>query len=1279
MSIGDPDLDKVNGTNIPHGILAKKRILKGHANIEAPSKTSIKSVQNSMAIKSCVKRPVVVKDLNFQKNQKFTLNREPIFFTKNIRNSLVNLFKESVCTASLRTEDKDFGCYLFQDFHLLSEEFSKRRLRLKTGVNYCDLQRIAVKSKENSQSKRTLKKGPPKNSILTPVSKLTENFSSNLEIQPTILFTDDKLSKDNEKSEAIDKNAGSVIPKKPGAKQKINTELFDGIESTFSNPKSSYLAQFSKPYIYFGDEKERSDSPICKKEKNMFFDGCIYCQETNYYNLLRGLAKQVGEACGNCSNITIYREQTASRFGNLFFIPFSFAAREWYRFGLPHFTISEFLNYFIECRCCKEPIHIGCILDSLNSKNASTFHKVNLPVEIPRYDYFGIKQNLVILYSELQSVFDGRLFPKETPSISIFKKYLQERSGKLDFSHFAVDFPLATLSFNRFTCRSCSSSVVEESSSEMIPCSRCFVTHSKNRIMPNHLAEIPQNPSEVFLLTGSFTTQQRFINHSPERPNKGVTWVCQECLYCSFFHSEDARGSNWTKNLSRIWKNEWHSILLDMPTKDQTRYTHHSELATTCATKDATDHVLSDPENLDFPQLDFLFCDECYQEYIDDHICSVCSTLFSMDDNTTPMLTCCSCEAWIHTACDPTMDHNKYELEGRKAELKGLDSRYFCPVCRYSFLQQFLDDENRKESYVDPKYINIMPSIDSFEISPGVQGNFSDQQIIEHADFVIRAHSRSEQLLREQLLKLIRSLPLELTFQNLLIDRILKITMDSIFSEGNFYLLNLGDIRPQGLHHFVKSPQRAAFPLDYAAVRWSWSYKVPSRRTLYFVSVTKRRQPTNLSDKILFIGDPAKHEQYRWIKPCFIMAALDDPLNPIICEDLVEWPQLFKSKFPPSFVLQENLSGSSTESFFLSSTSCSFVPTFFSAESFFGVTLPTIRRQIELLPGLFSYPQYTYSNSSRIDMYKLLINKFKERLSNSTETTNTTNVGDCFRFLIPEFPRKCPTDHDPALLEHYTTFSLATLLYARTQLFEDQFDCSADSSDVFPSFIDCENTSQGADRDFLSQGYDRPRYEAFREHFQNKKNRLATLKTVTLLPNINFKSSLAYNSHVANVYIKNRKENVESLHCGYDLRYLAILRSGIQGYGIFALQPIPENTVIIEYIGEIITPALAHDRERDFYEAAGIGTYIFTFEKYGGMIDATLIGNAARYINHCCEPNCHTLEIEVESKKVVLIISKKPISILEELTYDYRFNPELNDAARIPCHCSATKCRGFMN
>ncbi|KAK0095871.1 hypothetical protein PV326_007174 [Microctonus aethiopoides] len=140
-------------------------------------------------------------------------------------------------------------------------------------------------------------------------------------------------------------------------------------------------------------------------------------------------------------------------------------------------------------------------------------------------------------------------------------------------------------------------------------------------------------------------------------------------------------------------------------------------------------------------------------------------------------------------------------------------------------------------------------------------------------------------------------------------------------------------------------------------------------------------------------------------------------------------------------------------------------------------------------------------------------------------------------------------------------------------------------------------------------------------------------------------------------------------------KQLKFAKSGIHDWGLFAMEPIAADEMVIEYVGQMIRPIVADLRESQ-YEATGIGSsYLFRID-LEAIIDATKCGNLARFINHSCNPNCYAKVITIESQKKIVIYSKQPIGVNEEITYDYKF-PLEDD--KIPCLCGAPQCRGTLN
>uniref|UniRef100_A0A671SBH7 [histone H3]-lysine(4) N-methyltransferase n=2 Tax=Sinocyclocheilus anshuiensis TaxID=1608454 RepID=A0A671SBH7_9TELE len=138
--------------------------------------------------------------------------------------------------------------------------------------------------------------------------------------------------------------------------------------------------------------------------------------------------------------------------------------------------------------------------------------------------------------------------------------------------------------------------------------------------------------------------------------------------------------------------------------------------------------------------------------------------------------------------------------------------------------------------------------------------------------------------------------------------------------------------------------------------------------------------------------------------------------------------------------------------------------------------------------------------------------------------------------------------------------------------------------------------------------------------------------------------------------------------------YLA--RSHIQGLGLYAARDIEKYTMVIEYIGTIIRNEVANRKEK-MYEAQNRGVYMFRIDSEH-VIDATISGGPARYINHSCAPNCIAEVVTFERGHKIIISSNRRIQRGEELCYDYKFDLE-DDQHKIPCHCGAVNCRKWMN
>jgi SET domain-containing protein len=133
-----------------------------------------------------------------------------------------------------------------------------------------------------------------------------------------------------------------------------------------------------------------------------------------------------------------------------------------------------------------------------------------------------------------------------------------------------------------------------------------------------------------------------------------------------------------------------------------------------------------------------------------------------------------------------------------------------------------------------------------------------------------------------------------------------------------------------------------------------------------------------------------------------------------------------------------------------------------------------------------------------------------------------------------------------------------------------------------------------------------------------------------------------------------------------DLPRLLRQRSPISGWGVYAAQPIDEDTHIVEYKGQLVSQAEGWRREQRYLPRQRI--WIFNIDERWAR-DAAFGGNIARYINHACRPNCY---VDIVGRHIWIRASRR-IRLGEELTYDYN----TDGYARIQCRCRP-RCRRIL-
>lgn len=141
-------------------------------------------------------------------------------------------------------------------------------------------------------------------------------------------------------------------------------------------------------------------------------------------------------------------------------------------------------------------------------------------------------------------------------------------------------------------------------------------------------------------------------------------------------------------------------------------------------------------------------------------------------------------------------------------------------------------------------------------------------------------------------------------------------------------------------------------------------------------------------------------------------------------------------------------------------------------------------------------------------------------------------------------------------------------------------------------------------------------------------------------------------------------------------RRIQVRRSGVHGKGVFALQPLAAGEVLIEYKGEVISWEEAL-RRHPHDPAQPNHTFYFHLDD-SRVVDGGVGGNASRWINHACEPNCETEEVDGR----IFVKALRDIAAGEELFFDYRLVLEGRHTPKVKreyaCWCGSPRCRGTL-
>jgi SET domain-containing protein len=128
---------------------------------------------------------------------------------------------------------------------------------------------------------------------------------------------------------------------------------------------------------------------------------------------------------------------------------------------------------------------------------------------------------------------------------------------------------------------------------------------------------------------------------------------------------------------------------------------------------------------------------------------------------------------------------------------------------------------------------------------------------------------------------------------------------------------------------------------------------------------------------------------------------------------------------------------------------------------------------------------------------------------------------------------------------------------------------------------------------------------------------------------------------------------------------VAVKRSRIDGFGVFAAEPVPAHRKIGEIRGEGISVAEARRR------AAGQQRIMIVEVSPKHAIDASKSTDPMRFTNHSCQANAR---LQIRDGRIEFY-SLRAIAPGEEVTVNYG---ETHHEGKLACRCAAPGCIGFL-
>lgn len=136
-------------------------------------------------------------------------------------------------------------------------------------------------------------------------------------------------------------------------------------------------------------------------------------------------------------------------------------------------------------------------------------------------------------------------------------------------------------------------------------------------------------------------------------------------------------------------------------------------------------------------------------------------------------------------------------------------------------------------------------------------------------------------------------------------------------------------------------------------------------------------------------------------------------------------------------------------------------------------------------------------------------------------------------------------------------------------------------------------------------------------------------------------------------------------HPPYQKYAVRVARSRIDGFGVFAAEPVPAHRKIGEIRGESITVAEARRR------AAEQQRIMIVEVSPKRAIDASRSSDPMRFTNHSCRPNAR---LSLQEGRIEFY-ALRGIEVGEEITVDYG---STHHEGRLQCRCGEPGCVGRL-